>query len=174
MWLCGCGGWKLEIGIDKAEQEIELPKSLSRSLFPQLNPTSKTSTLQKSVIIWGGLGLGKAFLIRNHKIGVVHYLFCFFVCLFVDSLEVMDGLMLIRILAVLYCTYVCSSVLVASLSVCLSVFIEWESGSLGLKCVSAVCICLSVFVFMGNGGWEIMNRISRWGLVFCLVLVTRY
>jgi len=27
---------------------------------------------------------------RNHKIGVVHYLFCLFVCLFVDSLEVMD------------------------------------------------------------------------------------
>lgn len=63
MWLCGCGAvglWGLKFGIDKAEQEIELPKSLSGSLFPQLNPTSKTSTLQKSVIILGrGVGVGR-------------------------------------------------------------------------------------------------------------------
>lgn len=78
--------------------------------------------------------------------------------------------MLIRILAVLY---VCSSVLVASLSVCLSVFIEWGSGSLGLKCVSAVCICLCLCF---HGEWGMGNHesgILRW-VLFSLLLGSGY
>lgn len=43
---------------------------------------------------------------RNHKIGVVYYLFCLFVCLLTVLKSWIDGLMLIRILAVQYCTYV--------------------------------------------------------------------